>query len=207
MNFKSIAVSTSVLAALGLGAGAFAQDTGFYVQGNGGANFVVQDNADLDIDGLGEFSGSYDADTGYVIGGEFGKQFGQGLRAGVELSFRDNEVNDFDAEGIDLDADGDITSLAVMLNGYYDFATGNPNWVPYVGAGLGYASVESDDEDEGAFAYQLKAGLGHKVGTAGTIGAEASWFATPDLEFDIDGAKVDLDYGNTALQVFYRHAL
>lgn len=207
MSFKSIAVSSSILAAFGFGPSAFAQDSGFYVQGHGGASFVVQDDADLTVDGLGSVSGNYDTDTGYVVGGAFGKSYANGLRSDVELARRSNQLTGFEAGGESLDADYDLTSLAIMLNGYYDFATPNASLVPYIGGGLGYADVEVEDESEGTFAYQLKAGLGRKLENGGTFGAEASWFATPELEFADEGLAAEFDYGSTALQLFYRQAI
>jgi len=207
MSLKKIALSTSVLAAIAFGGSALAQDSGYYVQGNLGANFIVQDDIDVSIDGLGEFSGSYDADTGYAIGGALGKYFGNGFRSDIELTYRSNDISDVEAEGEDLDTDGEITSTGIFLNGYYDFAVENSAFVPYIGAGLGYVNVDAEGDDDGVFGYQFKAGVGRTLSNGGTIGAEAAYLGTSEVEFDVDGDTLEADYGNTTLSVFYRHAL
>ncbi|NHK27419.1 P44/Msp2 family outer membrane protein [Parvularcula flava] len=208
MSLKKIALSTSVLAAIAFGGSALAQDSGYYIQGHGGANFIVQDDAELMIDGLGDFSGSYDADTGYVLGGALGKHFGNGFRSDIELTYRSNSIGDFEAEGQTFEADGDLSSLGVFLNGYYDFAVENSAFVPYIGAGLGYVNVDAEDENEGVFGYQFKGGVARPVGASGgLVGLEASYLGTSDVEFDVDGDTLEVDYGNTSLQFFYRHAL
>lgn len=208
MSLKNIALSTSVLAAIAFGGSALAQDSGYYVQGNLGANIIVQDDVDLSIDGLGDFSGSYDADTGYAIGGALGKYFGNGFRSEIELAYRSNDVGDIEAEGETFQTDGDIASTSVFLNGYYDFAVENSAFVPYIGAGAGYVNIDAEDENEGVFGYQFKGGVARPVGAnGGLIGVEASYLGTSDAEFDVDGDTLDVDYGNTAVGVFYRQSL
>ncbi|GGD04836.1 P44/Msp2 family outer membrane protein [Aquisalinus flavus] len=208
MSLKNFALSTSVLAAVAFGGSALAQDSGYYVQGNLGANVIVQDDADLSVDGLGDFSGSYDADTGYAIGGALGKYFGNGFRSEIELAHRSNDIGNIEAEGQEFETDGDISSTSVFLNGYYDFAVENSIFVPYIGAGLGYVNVDAEDENEGVFGYQFKGGVARPVGASGgLIGVEASYLGTSKVEFDVDGGTLEADYGNTALGVFYRQSL
>ena len=208
MSLKKFALSTSVLAAIAFGGSAFAQDSGYYAQGNVGANFIVQDDIDVSIDGLGDFSGSYDADTGYALGGALGKYFGNGFRSEIELTYRSNDISDVEAEGEDLDTDGEITSTGIFLNGYYDFAVENSAFVPYIGAGLGYVNVDAEGDNDGVFGYQFKGGVARPVGAnGGLIGVEATYLGTSEVEFDVEGDTLKADYGNTTLGVFYRHAL
>lgn len=217
MSLKTIALSTSVLAGLAVSAAAIspaaAQDSGIYIQGHGGANFIVQDDVDFDAGEFGTFSGSYDADTGWLVGGALGKSFTDAFRGDIELTYRSNGVGNFefddpdlDEDDLEFDGDEDVTSTAVMLNAYYDFLTGNDAYTPYIGAGIGYANVDIGEEDEGAFAYQAKAGIARNFANS-QIGVEGTYFATSDVEFEDDLFTADVEYGATSVQVFFRQFL
>ena len=87
---------------------------------------------------------------GLAIG--YGLDFGKGLRSDVEYTYN------FDADF----GDAKVKSMSLMLNGYYDIATGS-QWTPYVQLGLGVArseiksdAREADEEDEGMDAYSIK---------------------------------------------------
>ena len=60
-------------------------------------------------------------------------------------------------------SDANISTLGVLANARYEFNTGWNNVSPYVGAGVGYGSVNIDvdglDDDQGGFMWQAKAGL------------------------------------------------
>jgi len=89
--------------------------------------------------------------------------------------------------------DGDVSALAFMVNGWYDFDTGS-KWVPYVGGGLGMAKVESTilsaESDDTVLAYQVGAGVGYKLteNTTATLGYK--YFGTSDPNFDGVDAEV-----------------
>ncbi len=42
-----------------------------------------------------------------------------------------------------IDADGDLSSTSLLINGWYEFET-NSSWRPYVGGGIGYTNVDAD---------------------------------------------------------------
>ena len=102
---------------------------------------------------------------GLAIG--YGLDFGKGLRSDVEYTYN------FDADF----GDAKVKSMSLMLNGYYDIATGS-QWTPYVQLGLGvarseikYDAVAEDDEDASdassvkgnKFAYQAGFGVGYEI--------------------------------------------
>ena len=102
---------------------------------------------------------------------------------------------------------GDFSMLAFMANVDYDFDTGS-RWVPYVGGGLGVATISVDTEtDTGrptadssdiVFAYQVGAGLGYEFpleqGRSITVSLDWRYFATQDPTFTgrVTGGQFDV---------------
>ena len=104
--------------------------------------------------------------------------------------------------------EGAFSMLAFMANVDYDFDTGS-RWVPYVGGGLGVATIsidtESDqgvpfaDDSDTVFAYQVGAGLGYEFpleeGRSITVSLDWRYFATQDPTFkgDLTGTEFDVE--------------
>lgn len=102
---------------------------------------------------------------------------------------------------------GNFSMLAFMANLDYDFDTGS-RWVPYVGGGLGVATISIDTEDENGdsfaddsdtvFAYQVGAGLGYEfpLEEARSITVSLDWryfgTQTPTFKGDLTGAEFDV---------------
>lgn len=132
---------------------------------------------------------------GYVAGGAIGKRVARNLRAEIEYAFRSltpdtiifNGVNQGNVSGIQ-------NSHAAMFNFTYDLVFGRGNIVPYIGGGVGVASVDSRiaygtgvaslDGDDSSVAYQWLAGI--------------SFRARPNMEmfleyrfFEIDDPKLN----------------
>ena len=103
---------------------------------------------------------------------------------------------------------GNFSMLAFMANVDYDFDTGS-RWVPYVGGGLGVATISIDAEDvdgnsfaddsDTVFAYQVGAGIGYEFpleeGRSITISLDWRYFATQDPTFKGDLTGVEFDVG------------
>jgi opacity protein-like surface antigen len=95
---------------------------------------------------------------------------------------------------------GDISSLALMINGFYDFNLGLPV-TPFAGGGLGIARVRIDsdwlgvDSSDTVFAYQLGAGLAFALNPQVNIDLQYRFFATldPELKFQ-SGERFDTEY-------------
>ena len=106
-----------------------------------------------------------------------------------------------------LTVNGNFSMLAFMANVDYDFDTGS-RWVPYVGGGLGVATISIDTEDangnsfaddsDTVFAYQVGAGLGYEFplqeGRSVTVSLDWRYFATQDPTFkgNLTGAEFDV---------------
>ena len=105
-------------------------------------------DADLRDNGLGLICGNppcnaqgtlNDTGNSYVLGAAIGYRVHPKVRAELALGYRGGfELDDADAHVPPTSFRGDIRSLSVMLNGYYDFDAAGP-WKPFLSAGLGYA--------------------------------------------------------------------
>ena len=103
-------------------------------------------------------------DPGYTLVASLGWGFGNGLRAEIEGNYRSNQFSDYNAS---------IEKAGMMANVFYDFYSLSPAVIPYVGAGIGFASVSQPalslvsgtttvsvgNQSDVAFAYQAIAGL------------------------------------------------
>ena len=134
-----------------------------------------------------------------------------GLRLEGEISYRENDldqVNSVTGGGLVFPAagalKGDTSALGYMVNGWYDFDTGT-NWVPFVGGGIGGATISVDvksvggaaigyDESDTVFAYQAGAGIGYKVTPKVTVGLSYRLFGTLDPEFNNGVNTVKAEY-------------
>jgi len=199
---KKLLLNLAICSTLPLcAATAFGADTcSNYVSGQLGVVSLM----DGDITEPG-FSGEAQYDTGWGIGGAVGHDFGS-MRAELEFTYRINDFDEVSALGTTTSADGDMTSLALMLNGYYDFENSS-SVTPYLMGGLGFARVEANDlvlsafevgsADDMVFAYQLGAGIGFKVSNEVTLDLAYRYFATSDPEFDVvGGGTTEMEYGS-----------
>ncbi len=136
-----------------------------------------------------------DDDWGFVGLGQLGYSFGA-PKVELEGGYRS----------------GDVSAWSAMVNGIYDFMpTGK--WHPFVGAGIGWAWVDTDtlatntagvtvNDGYDAFAYQGFLGVAYDVTADLAVKAQYRYFAT--LEEDLkasNGTKVDGDYDNHSILV------
>ena len=181
---------------------------GLYVGGNFGlASLNESDISSSDIPA--GVNMKFITDKGLSLGGFVGYAFENNFRIEGELV---SQSNDFDKIKVDylgtkvaLDLDGDISSGALLANGYYDFKN-ESRFTPFIGAGVGIANVvindleivgsgESDEDgDETVIAYQLTVGVGYEITERITLDLKYRYFATEDL--DIDGGTVEYSSNN-----------
>jgi opacity protein-like surface antigen len=116
-----------------------------------------------------------DVGSGFLIGGGVGNQFTEHVRLDVTLTYRAGyKLDKSDSFNPPAHYSADVSSLAFMANGYWDFPLGG--WAPYAGLGLGFASntmgsmnfgdnagfsgsTSSKTSTSGAFAFMLGAGV------------------------------------------------
>ena len=156
-----------------------------------------------------------DYDFGYDAGisGEIGVGYDFGkFRFEATYSRSKTSMDDVSADitenGVDVITltskvdDGDTTQNSFMLNAYYDFDT-DSKFVPYVGGGIGYTEIdfssytvtvegetlESDEGSDGAFGYQVKAGISYLASEKIDVFGEAIFSGTSG--FSISTADID----------------
>jgi len=133
---------------------------------------------DTDLSGIGELS----FDTGLIVGGVIGGHLSDNLRIEGELSYlsADAECGPGKCSSIEFD----VSTLSILGNGWYDFAT-DSGFKPYVGGGIGMAQVNIEssigDGDEWGFAYQIGAGV--RFGETGAF----------DVGYRYRGVSVEID--------------
>lgn len=174
-----------------------AQQKGWYA----GAMVGMTILSDSDVTMLGG-NAEFQSDVGVGFGGSGGYEFGNNIRAELELSYRYNAADKWIDGGGTSIVGGSATSFAVMANGFYDFNMGQ--FVPYVGAGIGFAVVSAEidqsginqmDDNDFALAWQIAGGVGYKLTPKFTLSFDYRLFATTDAELTMrDGTKIDAEY-------------
>jgi opacity protein-like surface antigen len=181
---------------------------GWYIRGHIGMSNQYFDQLESDLFALPyafdwQDEGSFAAAP--IFGGGFGYQFNDNFRTDFTVEWRGN--SDFDAvdwveweEGDDPysnDYKAKKSELALMLNGYYDFATFS-GITPYVGAGIGASynrisgfrdinnnagsAAYAGDNGEWNFAWALHTGLGFQATERMTIDFGYSFISLGDAK-------------------------
>ena len=144
----------------------------------------------------GTKSGDLKYDNGEAFSYAHGLDFGC-VRIEGEIGYQQNDFKTYQPG--DVAADGDLSILSLLANGYYYCEIGNSSVVPIISAGVGVASVEYEDEIDGfeeddlVLAYQLGAGLGFRVSSSVTINAMYRYFKTASAEFKEGKNDVEVD--------------
>ncbi|MBU1193563.1 MAG: porin family protein [Proteobacteria bacterium] len=182
---------------------------GPYVSFNAGVSMPADSDVNYSTGEIVEI----ESDAGFAGGVALGYDFGNNLRLEGEISYLSNEVDKATYLGINRATTGDVTSIAFLINGYYDFKNSTP-FTPFISAGAGLANVEVDDftfvgsglptvsDDDTVFAYQLSAGVGYAVTDQLSLDVKYRYFATADpgvntaeYEYGSHGVLVGLRFG------------
>jgi opacity protein-like surface antigen len=187
-----------------------------YVSGSVGLSWM----SDISIaeDETDEFD-KINVGSGLTLLGAIGCDYGD-YRLEAEIGYQQNDIDGVNVieEGEDLvlvpaagvPAEGDVSVLSLMANGYYDIDLGGVDL--YATAGVGVAQVSFDDfrygddiEDdagsldfsETALAWQVGAGLAVPIGTNIALDARYRYFATTD--FSVNGVNMNVESHNVLL--------
>jgi opacity protein-like surface antigen len=155
-----------------------------YVSGNLG--YVWLEDSELK-DHWGD-AGKLSFDRGLAINVAVGNALSERLRAEVEFGYKTNEANEIEhSNGEKSSIDSDMLTLSLMANCFYDFMPSNLV-SPFVGVGIGIASVEGEigdiDDKDNVLAYQLAAGAAFKLNDNVKFDIQYRFFGTDDPEFD-----------------------
>lgn len=221
---KRLLSGVAILALIAAASGARAAQ-GWYVAGGAGGHFlndITTTSSNIFGDSLTTRS---DFDAGFGGSGALGYAWDSHGNAGGgaifriegEVLYRTSDLNDLAILAITqtflgpiitvgtLDGTGDVSTLGLMVNGWYEFSTGMP-WRPYIGGGAGMANISLNDvgfdffglditlvdDDDWVFAYQFGAGLNYEITPQVVVGVEYRYFATADPTFtDVFGGEFD----------------
>lgn len=162
---------------------------------SGHLGFAAPDDSETEFDSGPK--ADFELDEDFALTAALGKRFNKNYRFEIELS---NQKNDIDRANIpgtgEVDINGDVESLALMANIYYDFIN-KTSFTPFLSAGVGYAKIDLSDitlpgtgiylenDDDYVLAYQFGGGLGYDINKHITLDLKYRYFSTADPEFGI----------------------
>jgi opacity protein-like surface antigen len=191
---KNISIITGCALLLSISSIAYAAE-GPYLCGNVGLA-MANDSDVTEPVSLPGITLNFEFDKGFGVGGAVGYGIGN-IRVEGEIAYQKNDMDKATAEGFAGSADltGNISSTALLFNGYYDFKNESA-FTPFISVGIGVAKVNVNDfntpgsgvpnadEDDTVFAYQVGAGIAYAVNDRVNIDVKYRYFATEDPEFD-----------------------
>lgn len=109
--------------------------------------------------------GTFETELAYGLGASIGYSFANNFRLETALEF-ESAKTDNTATG----EEGSTRVIKGMINGYYDFQTGDyhvpllgKNFIPYVGVGLGMLYDDFENADAYGIVYRGSAGVSYRV--------------------------------------------
>lgn len=161
---------------------------GPYVGGSLG--YLVAEDADITP------GGDIGRDDGYAVNLAFGQKY-ERFRAEAELGWKLTDAK----------PRGDIGAASLMVNAYWDIATGS-RFTPYLGGGVGMAYVDIDgpstplagtiDDDDLVLAWQLMAGVSY------TLSDKMDLYGGYRF-FDIGDADIETRFGDFEMEDLRSH--
>lgn len=186
------------------------EDPSWYISGYLGGNLL--DNSQITVPGAGGGQFDVEYNTGYNVGGTVGYEF-MSTRVELELAYKTSPVNNAIGPSAGrVNADGDVSSTALMLNGILDFKSRSAV-TPYLGIGLGFANVDVKDftvetatetvsDNSGVGAFQFIAGLSVELSEKFLLDFIYKYFRTDDAT--IGNADVEYASNNFSAGVRFR---
>ena len=152
----------------------------------------------------------YSLDPGFTAGGALGYAFGQ-FRVEGEALFKSASLDEatHTPTGLTVDVSGSVSALGVMANVWYGVDTDTP-WTPYIGGGVGWARISAEvkeidfDESDEVVAYQVGAGMEHRMSESATVFLEYRYFGPSDPEFERNGVKTTVEVDAHNLRLGFR---
>lgn len=119
-----------------------------------------------------------------------------------EFAYRQNDMDNIAGFPVI----GEMTSTALMANGYYDFGDGT-GFTPYLGLGLGVANVTFDSavsDDDTTIAIQLMAGGAFPLSDNTAMTVDLRAFGVAPVFTDGFGASISQEYNIISLMMGFR---
>lgn len=171
--------------------------TNYYLAANIGA--ALLNDSDIMDSSVPFVTFTAESETGMGASLAMGYNFGN-ARVEGEIAYQKNDLDSLSLNVIgydlgDASISGDTSSIAFLVNGYYDIHN-KTSVTPYIGGGLGMANVDlgavyldnygqlTRSVDDTVFAYHLTAGVAFPVTDSVSLDLKYRYFATADLEID-----------------------
>ncbi len=205
--------TVTICAGVGLLCGAAQAEENWYASAKLGFNTLGDQTVSYAGPG-GSSSGNAEFDGGFAAGGAVGYKFGNNWRLEGEVLYRTSELDTADISGLGTFTEGDYSSVAIAVNGLYDFDLfGNEKIKTYVGGGIGWLQeIDIDFEQNGVeqsfstddIGFQAMFGARYELGENWFIDAEARYFYASDVEMTAEDnaiGRVTADYDPLTLAV------
>lgn len=129
-----------------------------------------------------------DVDSGAQLQVAWGTQLNDTWRVELGFGYRKQDVTSTVA-GLTGQYDGDVETMSLDINGYYDFPVKGPV-KPYVGAGFGVAGVKFDDgalDDKGSgLALRALAGASYQINPRVALFVEGRYEHVGSLKVEVE---------------------
>lgn len=190
---KFLLLSASSTALLVVSSVAYAYPPSPYLSINAGIG--IPSDADVNINALDV---TLEGDPGVALTGAGGYDFGS-IRIEAALAYQKNDLDKIQLHntGLSFDASGELTSIAGMINGYYQFLNTKP-FTPFLTVGLGVGKVELEDfasiglnfgsDDDTSLVYQIGAGCSYAITPKMAFDLQYRYVNAPDIELDVTGS-------------------
>ncbi|MFN2141178.1 MAG: outer membrane protein [Candidatus Promineifilaceae bacterium] len=201
MNKTMLAIGTIIIVA---GSTLAEAGQGTYVGLNLGA--AIPNDSDVTESVYGyDVSYSVEAGTGFAAGATVGYVFANNFRVEGEFAYQKNDLDKIKVLGFNLNANGDIESLGLLLNGYYEYVD-KSGIILNIGGGIGFMNVAANDfniegsgvsnvdDDDTVFAYQAGVGIGYAINAKLAIDLKYRYMGTDNPNFG--GAEVEYSTNN-----------
>jgi opacity protein-like surface antigen len=154
-------------------------------------------------------SGDVEFDPGFAVGGAVGYRVQEWMRAELNLSYREADIDKLTGPGFVLEGAGDAGAFAALANLYFDFTPREPV-TPYVGVGIGVALIDVDsdgsanvltiNDDSTEFAWNVMAGAAWSVTDNVDLTLGYRYLSTNDGEFNatevgVGSSEMDVGFG------------
>ncbi len=171
----------------------------FYLSGGAGLHLPN----DQDGSTVSKVSYSIESDPAFLGQAALGIHIGQDFRVEAEAAYRVADYDQATAGGTTVTATNDLKMATGMVNLFYDVDLGS-SFVPYVGAGLGLAQIESGDttiggllakgKDATEFAYQATVGVTYRYDQSWNLGLDARYLGTSDEDVSATAITLNVRY-------------
>lgn len=154
-------------------------------------------------------SGEYEAENTLNFAGALGLRINRNFRMEAEVSYNNSDIESANVNGTgSTPVNGDLDTLAFMINGYYDFNIRDWKTQPYVSAGIGVGRHNGDivdpngfsaNVDDTGYSFLYNIGTGLKYRVRDNFAWTAGYRYVDGSDFDLGGT--DIDYSAHEIRV------